>query len=240
MTMLFISDLHLSCSQTHLLDLWQRFSSQYCHDISALYILGDFFEMWIGDDERAPWIDSIVTTFDSIHKKGIPVYFMHGNRDFLIGTHFAARAHWQLLPDPSCIRLTNGDNILLTHGDVLCTDDINYQRYRRIVHQRSLQKLFLMLPFKLRYQVGKKLRNQSNQTTHKPDYYFDINQEASKTLLNQHHAQQMIHGHTHQPGIHLHWHQKNYQTRYVLSDWHTQGNFLKCNQQGNFELVYFS
>jgi UDP-2,3-diacylglucosamine hydrolase len=225
MTTLFISDLHLSESQPALTTKFLQFIHTYASKAHTLYILGDFFEVWIGDDNNGPFVTEIV---DALKKCSVKtqIFIMTGNRDFLLGNAFAERCGARLIKDPTVIDLY-GVKTLLTHGDLLCTHDKAYQYWRRVVHFRWLQKLFLLLPLPKRLAIASHLREKSKNYVKSLDAaYMDINLDAMINLMRRYDVKQLIHGHTHKPCIHYlqldglpTWH-------YVLSDWHETATAL--------------
>lgn len=225
MRTLFISDLHLSEQTPHINELFFKFLATQTENIDALYILGDFFELWIGDDDISLFHAKIAQEIAKVAKH-CPVYFMHGNRDFLIGKRFATQCNMHILHDPSVVNLY-GKNILLMHGDILCTDDKAYQKYRKIVHTPIIQKFFLSLPLNWRKKIAHKLRQNSQQ--HHQQYNTGHLVDACPNTVNAYQAKYqcttLIHGHTHQPAIH----HKSANTRAVLGAWHEIGNYLEYN-----------
>lgn len=230
MQTIFISDLHLSEENPETRQYFLTFLQQYHPD--ELYILGDFFEAWIGDDYDAPWVTEIC---DALKENGTKIYFMQGNRDFLLGERFARRCHATLLQDPTVIDVY-GVKVLLTHGDILCTEDHAYQRYRKIVHCTLLQKLFLCLPLRFRQKIAQKLRQKSGDYVKGlPFVVMDVAPEAVSKICAKHQVKHIIHGHTHKPFVH----QEAAFTRYVLPDWHHKGGVLVASPQNPLELRLF-
>jgi UDP-2,3-diacylglucosamine hydrolase len=231
---LFISDLHLDPGRPDILRQFQRFTEDYGPKAETVYILGDFVEYWIGDDDS---VHGLATAFNQLHTlaKRVPVYLMHGNRDFLIGSEFAARYGVQLLQDPAVINLY-GVPALLMHGDTLCTDDIKYQAFRHMVRDVTWQREFLQKPLAERRQIVMGLRATSKQATQeKTEEIMDVSADAVATAMAQHGVSRLIHGHTHRPAIHeLDINNKSAQ-RIVLGDWYSKGNVLICRADG-FEL----
>ncbi len=237
MTTFFISDLHLDESHPEISDCFLRFLHTAASQADALYILGDFFEVWIGDDNDSPLIEKVSTALKNLSTQGIKLYFMQGNRDFLLGKRFADRCGMQLLNDPTSIDLY-GQKILLMHGDLLCTDDLAYQKFRRKVHQPWLQRLFLSLPLSWRQKIAKKARQKSmHYTQHKSRAIQDVNQIAVEKVCQQYGVTTLIHGHTHRPAIHTFKSEGKLITRYVLPAWHGQGGALCCDKAGKMEYV---
>lgn len=221
-TTLFISDLHLDPSEPHITQTFLDFMSRIAPGADTLYILGDFFESYIGDDDQNTLTHAVSAALKTLVQSGTPIFFMHGNRDFLLGQNFAKRAHITLLSDPTVIQL-HDQTIVLTHGDYLCTDDKAHQRFRKIAGLPIIQKLFLWLPLKLRKKIAGQVREQSTQGNKtKRAILMDVNATAVNQLLEKHHADNIIHGHTHRPLLS--------DKRIVLDAWHTHGNYLQITQ----------
>ena len=211
----FISDLHLQATDTATLDAW----SQYLHGTTAdaVFILGDLFEVWVGDDAIAD-ANSFEARCTQVIAKAVarrPVYIMHGNRDFLMGQQLMAACGAQLLSDP-CVLAFAGERWLLTHGDALCLDDLPYQAFRNSVRSAAWQQAFLAKPLAERQQIARALRDQSEARKAVETEYADIDTPAAIALLREANAHHMIHGHTHKPGHHTLG--PNLE-RTVLSDW---------------------
>ncbi len=219
---LFISDLHLSPQHTDITRHLFTFLQQQARDAQCLYILGDLFDYWIGDDDSAPWLSSIKQQFKELTRYGTTVYIMPGNRDFLLGTSFAASTNCHLLADPTVIQLYE-KTILLKHGDDLCTDDLSHQKFRSYTHNTRLQHYFLALPLCTRHWIAKRIRHASRQRQYKQPI-ADINPQAITQALQQHKADLLIHGHTHKPLITEH--------RCVLGTWESQPYVLRFDQNG--------
>lgn len=236
---LFISDLHLEPAHPEIVQLFLNFLEQQAPQADALYILGDFFEVWIGDDDDNEFIQQIKQALHTLTQK-IPVYFMVGNRDFLLGERFAKATNCQLIKDPTLISLY-GTPTLLLHGDSLCTFDKRHQRFRQLTQNRRYQKIFLMLPLFFRRQVAKWLRGISKKHNRvSPTYQLDVNPAEVNQLLMQFQTTQMIHGHTHQPAMHSIEIDGKICKRIVLGAWHTQGNSLSVNRDRKAELMFFN
>ena len=219
---LFISDLHLDSNEPHITQIFLRFLKNEAVSSQKLYILGDLFEAWIGDDDLGAFNLQIIQALKAATATGLPIYFMRGNRDFLIGQRFAAMSGVQLLEDPTVIDLY-GQRVLLTHGDSLCTFDRLHQFWRRISLHPLFAKIALYLPLSWRRQIGAWLRRKSHQHQYKlPESSLDICQKTALSQMQIYQASQLIHGHTHRPGIHQH--------RTVLGAWHETGSVLICNQ----------
>lgn len=233
MNTLFISDLHLDPQRPQILALFTRFLDNLnAGETEALYILGDLFEAWIGDDEDAPAYQAISERLRAVSERGIAVNLMHGNRDFLLGPAFAARSGASLIDDPACIDLY-GTPTLLMHGDILCTDDHEYQAFRRRVRDSDWQRQFLNLPLDERRRMAAGLRETSReQTAGKRPGIMDVNAQAVAQTMREAGVQTLIHGHTHRPGIHEFDLDDRPARRIVLGDWYDQGSVLEVSTAG--------
>ena len=199
---LFISDLHLRPEQPAVAEAFFDFLDQRAIHAEALYILGDLFEAWWGDDNPDPLPRRIIAALKQLSQRGVALYFIHGNRDFAIGKRFSEETGCTLLSDAHHIDV-NGKRILLMHGDTLCSDDISYQKYRRIIRKPLLLSLLGNLPQKIRRNIAEKGRAKSQQSNNnKAEYIMDVNAETVKQQFIGHAADIMIHGHTHRPGRH--------------------------------------
>ena len=220
----FIADLHLSENRPHLLALFRQFMQEQAPEAEKLYILGDLFDFWIGDDEQSDLISEVQQLIRHLTEQGVPCYFQHGNRDFLIGKKFAKACGMTLLPTYHVIDLY-GTPTLLCHGDTLCVDDVKYQQYRKKVHQKWRQWLFLHLPLKVRLKIAEKIRAKSRQDKQvKSTEIMDVNANFVQQMFAQFHVTQMIHGHTHRQKHHEippHFH------RIVLGDWGETSSLLE-------------
>lgn len=220
----FIADLHLSENRPHLLELFRQFMQEQAPEAEKLYILGDLFDFWIGDDEQSDLISEVQQLIRHLTEQGVPCYFQHGNRDFLIGKKFANACGLTLLPTYQVIDLY-GTPTLLCHGDTLCVDDVKYQHYRKKVHQKWRQWLFLHLPLKVRLNIAEKIRAKSRQDKQlKSTEIMDVNANFVQQMFAQFHVTQMIHGHTHRQKHHEippHFH------RIVLGDWGETSSLLE-------------
>lgn len=217
-----VSDLHLSPRMPHTLQCFIDFCNTTAREHSALLIIGDLFEYWLGDDTAHDnsAAQSVATTLSALNHAGTRIGFIHGNRDFLLGASFAHSAQMTLLPDPFVLRVFDATAVF-SHGDLLCTNDTGYQRYRRIAHNRILQKIFLAAPTSWRNALAQRLRGQSKKTaTHTAQdsarlMAQDVPNASAEQWFTQHQAEFIIHGHTHRPAHHSH---ANGQ-RWVLPDW---------------------
>lgn len=235
---LFISDLHLQAEQLEIVDIFRRFMQNQAKEADAVYILGDLFEVWIGDDDHTDFnrsIQLILKTFTST--TGIPVYLMHGNRDFLLGQDFARETGCQLMNDPTVIHLY-GWSVLLKHGDDLCIDDKGHVRFRAATRHPVVQKLFLSLPLLFRRYLARKIRQISEKNNQqKPMAIMDVNASAVEQVMQAMGVTQLIHGHTHRPAIHALQVNGQAAERIVLAAWHEQGNALVYYDSGDYELI---
>lgn len=232
MSTLFISDIHLSEARPDMTAALLHFLQQEAPGADALYVLGDLFEFWIGDDDPNPLHRQVADAFLALGRRGVPLYFIHGNRDFLLGRDFARCAGMTLLPDP-CIIDLYGARTLLSHGDLLCTRDLGYQKFRRITQLKWLRWLFLRLPLARRRKIAGKLRGQSQQqNAYKAQAIMDVTPQAVDDMLRQHGCRLMIHGHTHRPAIHELRLDGAPARRIVLGDWFEQGSILICTPGG--------
>jgi UDP-2,3-diacylglucosamine hydrolase len=229
---LFISDLHLDSRRPAITALFLEFLEQRAADAEALYILGDLFEVWIGDDDDEPLGKEIASALKTLNQRGVPLYLMHGNRDFLLGEGFAAVSGAKLLPQAVVVDLYSTPTLIM-HGDSLCTDDVEYQTLRSRVRSPQWQAQILSLPLPQRREIAKQLRDKSQQVTlTKAADITDVNPAAVIATLREHGVCHLIHGHTHRPGIHQ-W-ESNGATlqRIVLGDWYEQGSVLCCDATG--------
>ena len=233
MSTFFISDLHLSEQRPNIVALFLKFLGSEAKEAEALYILGDLFEYWIGDEVGSlPQVKPVLDALRSLTDSGVPVYIMHGNRDFLLGKQFASATGCQLINDPVVIKL-NGKNVLLMHGDTLCTDDTDYIKFRSFVRNPVWQADFLSKSIDERIAIANNYREMSKTAMNeKPAEIMDTNQEAVADTMSKHGVQTLIHGHTHRPNKHEFELAGNQVTRFVLGDWYEQGSMLVCNEQG--------
>ena len=229
---LFISDLHLDPEHPTITALFLEFLETRAPGADALYILGDLFEVWIGDDDTGLMNGAVTRGLHACAAGGTPVYVMHGNRDFLLGQQFAAQAGCTLLDDPACIDLY-GTPTLLMHGDLLCTDDTEYMAFRDMVRNPQWQAELLAKPLNERRQIAAGMRQCSReQTGGKPEAIMDVNPQAVQQAMSGHGVQRLIHGHTHRPAIHALTVAGKPAQRIVLGDWFEQGSVLVCRPGG--------
>lgn len=233
MTTLFISDLHLTAARPAINDLFYDFLAREARDAEALYILGDFFEYWIGDDavEQAEY-RPIVAALRAVADSGTPIYFMHGNRDFLAGERFARASGCRLLADPTRIDLY-GTPTLLMHGDTLCLGDVDYLAFRKMVRDERWQHEFLAKPLAERERIARGAREESQRSTaQKAPEIMDVTPVAVADAMRAHGVRQLIHGHTHRPAEHVFDLDGAPARRIVLGDWYEQGSVLRCDAGG--------
>ncbi|MBI5919869.1 MAG: UDP-2,3-diacylglucosamine diphosphatase [Nitrosomonadales bacterium] len=230
---LFISDLHLCAGQAHITAAFQRFVTKIAPKAEALYILGDLFEYWAGDDDLDdPLHQQITATLSELAANGTPVFLLHGNRDLLMGKVLAQACGATLLSDPTLVDLY-GTPTLLTHGDALCTDDVSYQQFRSQVHDVVWQQNFLAQSLAQRKNFIEQLRARSRNEKQAKSYaIMDVSADAVAALLRQHGYPRLIHGHTHRPARHLLHLDNHLCERWVLGDWDERGYALHCDATG--------
>ena len=236
---LFISDLHLEEGRPDITrQFLQLLQNSPNNDVDALYILGDLFEAWIGDDDDTPFHREIIQALKTATQKGLPIYFLRGNRDFLIGKRFMRETGLKLLADEEKIMLY-GTPVLLMHGDTLCTRDIAYLKWRKKSHNPILNTLcFSMWPLAFRRKFANKMRAKSavhTQTVKKE--IMDVTQEEVERVMQKHQVHHLIHGHTHRPNIHQFALDNTSATRIVLGAWHAHGHALIWDETGNRQLT---
>lgn len=238
MATLFIADLHLHTEEPAITAGFLHFLDGVAREADALYILGDLFEAWIGDDDPNPLHQRVAAAIRALIDSGVPCYFIHGNRDFLLGKRFARESGMQLLPQEKVLELY-GRKLLIMHGDTLCTDDAGYQAFRAKVHQPWLQTLFLALPLFIRYRVAAKMRADSRAAnSSKSLAIMDVNQQAVIEAMEKHRVQWLIHGHTHRPAVHQLSANEAPAFRAVLGAWHSEGSMIRVSES-DVELVQF-
>lgn len=219
MTTQFISDLHLEEARPDITRAFLAFLDQQATGCEQLYILGDFFEAWIGDDEHTPLQDEVAAALRAVSDGGTDVFLMHGNRDFLIGEDFCSRAGATLLDDPTVIDLY-GTPTLLMHGDSLCTADVEYQKFRASMRNAQWQQMFLQRPLADRQLVARQLREISMaKNKGKAEFIMDVTPDEVVAVMEAHNVQRLIHGHTHRPAVHELVANDQPARRIVLGDW---------------------
>ena len=234
---LFISDLHLSAERPDTNQQFFRFLGDEATRAHALYVLGDLFEYWAGDDELKdpagdPLAAEVAAGFKALSGQGVKVWVMHGNRDFLVGKGFLAASGARLLDDPSVIKFA-GKRVALLHGDTLCTDDHDYQAWRRIARSAAWQDEFLAKPLSARHEAITGLREKSKEViAAKPADIMDVNQTAVTEVFRHLKLRHMIHGHTHRAARHEHEVDGTLCERWVLPDWYGRGGYLVLDDVG--------
>lgn len=226
----FISDLHLEDAKPGITKILLRYLENQAREADALYLLGDIFEYWLGDDVSQPRYRAVCDALKELTKSGTRLFFMRGNRDFLVGDVFAETTGCQLLEDPHSIQIGKR-RALVSHGDMLCTDDIEHQHFRQLVSQPEVRARLLSLTGQQREQMAQQLRGMSKSgNAHKAAEIMDVTQSTVESLMTEHEVDLLIHGHTHRCATHdFELHGKAAQ-RVVLSDWHEdKGNVLVCD-----------
>ena len=229
MATLFISDLHLDPSRPAIIDGFLDWLNRQAGSAEAVYILGDLFEAWIGDDDPEPLWQQVIRTISTCTWAGTPVRFMHGNRDFLIGEDFQRESGCQLISDPTVIELY-GRRTLLMHGDLLCSDDTEYQQLRTRVRSPDWQQTVLKRPVEERLALACSAREQSKHSVLGKSFdILDVNQETVSAYMERYQVDLLIHGHTHRPGVYPVELSEGSGTRIVLGDWYKQGSLLRAD-----------
>ncbi|HGH4641575.1 TPA: UDP-2,3-diacylglucosamine diphosphatase [Enterobacter asburiae] len=238
MATLFIADLHLQTEEPAITAGFLRFLRGEAKSADALYILGDLFEAWIGDDDPNPLHREMAAAIHALVDSGVPCYFIHGNRDFLIGKRYARESGMTLLPEEQVLDLY-GRRVLIMHGDTLCTDDTGYLAFRAKVHTPWIQKVFLALPLFIRNRIAARMRAGSKAAnSSKSLTIMDVNPQAVVSVMEKHGVQWLIHGHTHRPDVHSLIANGEAVHRVVLGAWHTEGSMVKVTPEG-VELIAF-
>jgi UDP-2,3-diacylglucosamine hydrolase len=227
----FISDLHLSADRDDINQCLFTFLSEQAPKADALYVLGDLFEVWIGDDDQNNFTLSIAEAFNALRKLEVPVYFIHGNRDFLIRQHFAKQAGFKILPEQVVIDLY-GEPTLIMHGDELCTKDIEYQAFRKKARSWWWPRIMLSLPLSMRRKLAEKGRATSKQKQSKLSAeIMDVTPQEVISYMQKFAVKRLVHGHTHRPAIHQLELNGRPAERIVLGDWYDQGSVLKVSKE---------
>lgn len=227
----FISDLHLCAERPDISRLFQHFVEKTAPAAASLYILGDLFEYWIGDDQLDidPLARRVAAQLATMAEKGTKIFFMHGNRDFLLGDRFARAARLEILADPTVIQLRSVQ-VLLMHGDTLCTDDLAYQSFRTQVRSPAWQQAILAKPIADRQALAQSIRSQSDiEKSMKAEAIMDVNPDAVSDVFRIFGFPVLVHGHTHRPAKHEHTVDTHVCVRWVLQDWHDFGGYLSCD-----------
>ena len=222
----FIADLHLSADRPDITSCLEKFLSDEATQADALYVLGDLFEAWLGDDDINEFTSRVTEAFKALSDKGVPIFFIHGNRDFLVRKTFADRAGMTLLPEEHVIDLY-GEPTLIMHGDQLCTRDIAYQKFRKKSRGWWWPRMVLMLPLTTRRNIAENGRKKSKQTQQNLSQdIMDVTPDEVTKSMKMHKVNRLIHGHTHRPDIHQIDIDGAQAERIVLGDWYTQGSVL--------------
>ena len=231
MSTLFIADLHLSEQHPNITKALYSFLDSKKENVDALYILGDMFEVWIGDDEHTPLMDDVadkLTQYSNVN--GVPIYYIHGNRDFMIGKKYAKQSSMNLLAEHYEIDLY-GTRTLLMHGDTLCLADKNYQKMRKVIHNPVLQFVFNLLPLHFRKKIGWKIRTASqSKKRYKNNEMMGVTQHEVERLLVKHQCKTLIHGHTHQVARHEFDINDQPHVRFDVGDWYTNFSYVEADK----------
>lgn len=226
MAVLFVSDVHLSARRPDQLALFLRFLASTQEHAEALYILGDLFDVWLGDDDDSPLAQSVIDGLARFSGCGVPLFFIRGNRDFLMDGGFEQRTGGRILADPTVIDLY-GHPTLISHGDSLCTRDVEYQAFRRKLYSKEWKQGFLAQPFAMRVSIAKQIRQASFEaSSRKPPDIMDVTREAVDELMRAHGVFRLVHGHTHRPNVHQFSVDGQQATRTVLGDWYEKDSVL--------------
>lgn len=232
MTTLFISDLHLETSKPEIGRQFLNFLGGEAREADALYILGDLFESWVGDDDPNPHYADIKGALKVLADSGVPIFFMHGNRDFMIGSQFADETGVTILDDPECIEL-HGDKVMLSHGDALCIDDKQYQQVRLMTRNPEWQAMMRAKPLQQRLAFAENARQQSQEYNDSVgEDIMDVNQDAVVGTFRKRDIDILLHGHTHRPAIHEVDLKGRTGQRIVLGDWFEQGSVVRWDERG--------
>lgn len=223
MDAIFISDLHLQDSRPELTEGFLKFCNVWGTQTKKLFILGDLFEVWIGDDVETHTATNVKKALLTLSARGVELAFIPGNRDFLLGSDFADAARLKLLKDCTVEKIST-QSILLAHGDEFCTQDVEYQNFKKSVRDPRWIAAFLQRPINVRQQMAQAIRKESiSQGKEKQQYLMDVSEDAVLKAFDKHQVRLMIHGHTHRPAIHTHWLKANACKRIVLGDWGEEG-----------------
>jgi UDP-2,3-diacylglucosamine hydrolase len=235
MSRLFVSDVHLDASAPAAIEQFLSFLDTHAKNAEALYILGDLFEVWVGDDDSDADKKGVAAALRALTTRGVACFILHGNRDFLLGRGFCDATGCRLLPDPVVAEF-DGERVLLTHGDALCVDDHAYQELRSVVRTAPWQRRFLALPLSDRELLANQARAGSRQHTSRTiPKIMDVNSDAVAQAFRVAEVHRMIHGHTHRPGIHDMVIDGTSAQRIVLGAWYEQGSYL-VYERGTYEL----
>lgn len=236
MTTLFISDLHLCAERPEKLELFKKLLRGPARKAESLYILGDLFEAWAGDDDITQPHEEIISELADYSKSGHTFFIMRGNRDYLMGRQFTEKTGGQLLNDETLITL-NGERILLMHGDTLCTEDVKYQVFRRVINNVISRNFFMCFPYNLRMKVWHKIRNAAkNSAENNSGYLIDVYQPTIEKMMMKYDTLRLIHGHTHRQAVHEFKLNGQNATRTVLGEW-IKGDSVLVADDNDFRLV---
>ena len=230
---IFVSDLHLTPDRPRATDVFRAFMAGAAAQAQAVYILGDLFEYWVGDDDLAdPFNAAVADTLKALSGKGVALHFMHGNRDLLVGAEFARRCGAKLLGDSLLVDLY-GTRTLVMHGDTLCTEDLAYQKFRAFAHDPANQQRFLAQPIdERRRQIVAYRGDSEREKADKTAEIMDVTPATVEKTLREHGYPRLIHGHTHRPGRHVHVVDGKSCERWVLTDWYGRAGYLRCDASG--------
>jgi len=232
MATLFISDLHLEADRPEIGEQFLAFLAGRAREADALYVLGDLFEAWVGDDDPSPYYAGMKDALRALSDSGVPVYFMHGNRDFMIGERFAAETGATLLPDPHRVDFY-GEKVLLSHGDYLCTDDVEYQKVRAMTRDPQWQAMMMSKSIEERVAFARQARQQSQaRSASMTEEITDVNEDAVEEAIREHGVDILLHGHTHRPAVHPFHVDERPVHRIVLGDWYEQGSMVEWDEDG--------
>lgn len=232
MTTLFVSDLHLDGKRPESIERFEKLIHEHALKADALYILGDLFEAWVGDDDTDPAMKPVIDGLATLTKAGVPCWIMHGNHDFLIGQRFAAATGCRLLGDYETAEI-HGEQVLLTHGDLLCTDDVRYMQLRAMLRDPAWQRDFLAKPLAERKAIANQLRSASvSDSSTKSDEIMDVNSDTVVETMERFGVRRLLHGHTHRPGVHTFAVRGEPAERIVLGAWYEQGYVLYWDDEG--------
>ena len=236
MTTLFISDLHLCADRPEKLGLFKKLLQGPARKAGALYILGDLFEAWAGDDDSTPPHEEIIAELVAYTQSGSKLFIMRGNRDYLVSQRFAKMTGGQLLNDETLITL-NDKKILLMHGDTLCSEDVKYQVFRSIVNNVFSRNVFMLFPYILRTRIWHKIRNATKKSSQKKsEYLIDVSQTTVEKVMKKHNVYCLVHGHTHRQAVHKFKIDGQNAKRIVLGDW-IQGDSILVSDRGGLRLL---
>ena len=232
MATFFISDLHLEADRPEIGEQFVAFLAGPAREADALYILGDLFEAWVGDDDPSSYYADMKAAIREVSESGVPVYFMHGNRDFMIGERFAEETGVTLLPDPYPVEL-HGEKVLLSHGDYLCTDDVEYQKVRAMTRDPGWQAMMMEKPLEERLAFARQARATSKaRSASMTEEIADVNEDAVEEAVREHGVDVLLHGHTHRPAVHPFHVDERPVHRIVLGDWYEQGSMVEWDEDG--------